>query len=204
MSEFTEEDYGVAEFAKGSGGRHGVRLSTGWWIELLVADGAAGPFSDRDMASRPDWEPVFPSAADKDRCIARLKRKIVEMESVSESREREIRALKERVAELEERADVDPAPTTLDDMRAAWENAEVARECNKGDVMIYRRGLDRYGVYPAQSSRPVDWGTRILSRGPRREPWQDIADVLMEDRLAFEEDVEGIAKRLYERGVRIV
>lgn len=204
MSEFTAEDYGVAEFARGSGGRRGVRTRAGWWIERLVADGAAGPFDDRDMASRPDWEPVSTSAADNDGRVTRLKRKIVELEDTNTKRKREIQALKDRVAELEEQAPVGPVPTTLDDMKAAWENAEVARECNKGDVMIYRRGLDRYGVYPAQSGRPVDWGTRILSRGPKREPWQDIADVLMEDRLAFEEDAGGIAKRLYERGVRVV
>ena len=39
-------------------------------------------------------------------------------------------------------------------------------------------------------------------RAPR-EPWQDLADILLEDRMVFEDDVEGIVKRLHERGVRV-
>ena len=98
---------------------------------------------------------------------------------------------------------VESGRLSLARLEAAWEAAEEADECREGDVLIIRDDEDNYLVRRMGDRYDLDSTARILSRAPQREPWQDLADVLLEDGLAFEEDVEGIVKRLHERGVRV-
>ena len=68
---------------------------------------------------------------------------------------------------------------TLDALEAAWEAAERATECRKGDVLISKswKGGDNFRVHSARSAKDLPPGLRILSRAPR-EPWADLADSL--------------------------
>ena len=97
------------------------------------------------------------------------------------------------------------APLTLDALEAAWEAAEEADECRKGDVLIRQDDYEVYGdsagyaVYPATVDGPLALA-RILSRAPR-EPWADLADVLRAH--TGEPEPDEAAQMLYEYGVRV-
>ena len=68
---------------------------------------------------------------------------------------------------------------SLDGLAAAWEAAEEADECRKGDVLIRKLDRDDYNVYRADAeSHELSADTRILSRAPKREPWADLADII--------------------------
>ena len=89
---------------------------------------------------------------------------------------------------------------SLGGLDAAWEAAEEADECRKGDVLIRRDDYGGYNVYPAASSGAI-WTARILSRAPGPEPWQDLADVIGEH--TYEPDPKWLAQALYRGGVRV-
>ena len=95
------------------------------------------------------------------------------------------------------------APVSLDVLRTAWENAEQADECRKGDVLIWADGLGGYHVHPSEADRPLI-ASRILLRAPQREPWQDLADVL--ERVwpsgINGANNEGVARVLHIEGLR--
>lgn len=97
-------------------------------------------------------------------------------------------------------------PITLDTLQAAWEGAEQG-EVAEGDVLIRRSG-ENFTVWVAGGG----WSTEALSRSghtrilhrapkPKREPWQDLADVLRAH--TGEPEPEETAKMLHERGVRV-
>lgn len=97
------------------------------------------------------------------------------------------------------------ARITLDGLEAAWEAAEEAAECRKGDVLIRQSEHAGYAVYPAAFDGPLLF-SRILSRAPKREPWEDLADVLGDFAIHDHDGKEYpdvLAQRLYERGVRV-
>ena len=74
-----------------------------------------------------------------------------------------------------------PDPYTPAALEVAWENAEQADKCRKGDVLIMRPFPDEVGfkISSARSRGRLNSGvSRILSRAPQREPWQDLADSL--------------------------
>ena len=94
---------------------------------------------------------------------------------------------------------------TLDGLEAAWEAAEQADTCNAGDVLIARYAPEgSFEIGPAKSRGRVNSGvTRILSRAPKREPWEDLADVLrgtVWERLSG--DVDGLAAAVHAAGWR--
>lgn len=66
------------------------------------------------------------------------------------------------------------APLSLKDLRVAWDAAEQADECQKGDVLILETS-GGFNVYTAMGDGPLVHA-RILSRAPR-EPRADLADV---------------------------
>lgn len=93
---------------------------------------------------------------------------------------------KTKNAELHEEIDrlerIIQAPLSLKDLQVAWEAAEVPTEnspIREGDVVVFRHG-GGFAVEPADRilSGQTHGRERILSRAPRREPWQDLADSL--------------------------
>ena len=97
-------------------------------------------------------------------------------------------------------------PITLDALRDAWETAEVADECNEGDILIRLHpeiSTQLAQVWRSEMTAPMGNLTRILHRAPKpkREPWQDLADVLRAH--TGEPDPDETAKMLHERGVRV-
>ena len=95
-----------------------------------------------------------------------------------------------------------PDPYSLDALEVAWENAEKADKCHEGDVLITRQPLDGgFKITPAKSSGRLNSEvTRILSRAPQREPWQDLADDLRAH--TGEPDPDETARMLHEQGWR--
>ena len=67
-------------------------------------------------------------------------------------------------------------PLLLKGLEAAWEAAEQATECRKGDVLIVPGGWGGYTIWEAARDSQLRVA-RILSRAAR-EPWQDLADSL--------------------------
>ena len=90
-------------------------------------------------------------------------------------------------------------PLLLKGLEAAWEAAEQAPECRKGDVLIVPGSWGGYTIWEAARDSQLR-AARILSRAPKREPWADLADVLAD---MGHLSPTGHAKALYERGVRV-
>lgn len=108
--------------------------------------------------------------------------------------------LREEVDRLER---IIQAPLSVKDLEVAWEAAEEATGCRKGDVLIVRDALDVFTVWVAPGRNRVDADTRILSRAPKREPWADLANALrgtVWERLSG--DVDGLAAAVHAAGWR--
>lgn len=96
-----------------------------------------------------------------------------------------------------------PDPYTPAALEVAWENAEQSGICDAGDVLITRLLNEAGGfkIAPARSrGRIYSEVTRILSRAPQREPWQDLADDLRAH--TGEPDPDETARMLHEQGWR--
>ena len=92
-------------------------------------------------------------------------------------------------------------PLLLKGLEAAWEAAEQAPECRKGDVLIVPGSWGGYTIWEAARDSQLRVA-RILSRAPR-EPWADLADALrgtVWERLAG--DVDGLAAAVHAAGWR--
>ena len=177
MSEYTAEDFKNAKFAEHRYGAKAVRWGMNYRVPWHTVIGDR--FSDEQMAES-GWRPVV-EVEDPEAIVALIGRQAT------------------RIRELE--GEREPAPLTLDTLREAWENAERSEDCQEGDVLIVPGGWGGYTIWTAERGTQLR-AARVLSRAPR-EPWQDLADILLEDRMVFEDDVEGIVKRLHERGVRV-
>ena len=59
-------------------------------------------------------------------------------------------------------------PLLLKGLEAAWENAEQAPECRKGDVLIVPGSWGGYTIWEARRDAPLR-AARILSRAPKLE-----------------------------------
>ena len=93
-------------------------------------------------------------------------------------------------------------PLLLKGLEAAWEAAEQAPECRKGDVLIVPGSWGGYTIWEAARDSQLRVA-RILSRAPR-EPWADLADLLRAwDAEPADADADGMAKWFHERGVRV-
>ena len=95
-------------------------------------------------------------------------------------------------------------PLLLKGLEAAWENAEQAPKCRKGDVLIVPGSWGGYTIWEAKRDSRLR-AARVLSRAPR-EPWADLADVLGDFAIHDHDGKEYpdvLAQRLYERGVRV-
>ena len=92
-------------------------------------------------------------------------------------------------------------PISFDALEDAWENAEQADSCRKGDMLIWKDSSGGYGVHPAVIDGPL-LHARILSRAPKREPWADLADDLAEVLDADARRSEELARDLHNGGWR--
>ena len=90
-------------------------------------------------------------------------------------------------------------PLLLKGLEAAWEAAEQATECRKGDVLIVPGSWGGYTIWEAARDSRLR-AARILSRAPR-EPWADLADALRAH--TGEPDPDETARALHNAGVRV-
>ena len=105
---------------------------------------------------------------------------------------------------------VEPGRLSLARLEAAWEAAEAPTDENpirEGDVVIYTSacgtGLTVHKAAAGQFGRETHGYVRILSRAPKREPWEDLADALrgtVWERLSG--DVDGLAAAVHAAGWR--
>ena len=96
-------------------------------------------------------------------------------------------------------------PLLLKGLEAAWENAEQAPKCRKGDVLIVPGSWGGYTIWEAKRDSQLR-AARILSRAPKREPWADLGDKLAVEMPGIEDEprLEALAKALYcVHGVRV-
>lgn len=96
-------------------------------------------------------------------------------------------------------------PEPMDYLQYQWDYAEVPTEDNpirKGDTLIRKDDDASIDVWECQTGyHPAVGDTRVLRRAPRREPWEDLADVLGD---MGHLSPTGHAKALHDRGVRVV
>ena len=129
-------------------------------------------------------------------------------EYTSEDLRRDLALTREELAYLREENDrlerVLQDPLLLKGLEAAWESAEQAPKCRKGDVLIVPGSWGGYTIWEAKRDSQLR-AARILSRAPR-EPWQDLADVLGTNNgelIGEHHTITEVAKALHERGVRV-
>lgn len=201
MIVYTAEDFAQANLATrgefGVARRADPRLTHQWH----GYGGRQGRFSDEEMAAD-GWEPVVETAA-HDRVVTLLDTKKTHERAIAGLRH-DLALAREELVDLRvendrlERALRDPL--LMEALEVAWEAAERADECRKGDVLIIRDDEDNYLVRRMDSQSRLAGTARILSRAPKREPWADLADVLAD---MGHLSPTGHAKALYERGVRV-
>ena len=202
MIVYTAEDFAQANLA--TKGRFDVARRTDPSLahQWHVYGNRQGYFSDEEMAAD-GWVPVVESrikehtprdAQDKaGRNRQRLVDHIADQDRVIRRRNDEITALRLELADAQ-------APLSLDSLAAAWEAAGQADECREGDVLIIRDDEDNYLVRRMDDRSDLDSTARILSRAPKREPWQDLADELDDTPSCIAN--EALAQRLHAQGWR--
>lgn len=206
---YTAEDFARATLA--TKGEHGVarRTDPRGPHQWHVCGAGYGWFTDEEMAAC-GWEPVVESRVtehtlrDSQENAARKREKLVDhiadQDRVIRRRNDEIAALRERVRVAES------GRLSLDRLEAAWETAETidSTGIREGDLCIERCAERHFEVFRADADVTVWHDTiRILSRAPKREPWQDLADALrgtVWERLSG--DVDGLAAAVHAAGWR--
>ena len=97
------------------------------------------------------------------------------------------------------------APLTLDTLREAWESAIGFTTVHVGDTIIQRdTGGESFSVYVADRGYPrPPLDIRVLRRAPKPEPWQALADVMIEADLSAALSIPELAEALHQSGVRV-
>lgn len=213
MSKYRAEKFAQATFARHWDGATARRARNGVWDS-----GTSGRRrTDTEMA-RDGWVPVVEATevmqhrqidaeAHLDQ-IERLSKRASAAEDQIESQRLVIEELREENDRLER---ILQTPLSLKDLQVAWEAAEEATDdapIREGDVVIYTSacgtGVTVHKAAVGQFGRETHGYVRILSRAPKREPWQDLADVLRAwDAEPADADADGMAKWFHERGVRV-
>ena len=189
MSDYTAADFAQAMFARHGGGGRAARFDGDKWPWRASPADAIPWLSDEEMA-RDGWVPI-----------------VEDSETIRDLRHDLALARKERERFAHDLRRLYGQPKgdnaiTLDALEAAWEAAEQASECRKGDVLIMQDPAEGYSVWRTGDADYLSSGTRILSRAPR-EPWQDLADALrgtVWERLSG--DVDGLAEAVHAAGWR--
>ena len=232
MTEYTADDFAKAMFAEhpdpdAVDARYAARMNRDPEYPWLL-DGVPGN-GDEHMA-RDGWVPVVESRVtehtlrDSQEKAEKKRQKLLDhiasLEAIIRRRNDQIERQEDQIAKLTDERDaygrtVDglrdelrekAVPLSLDALEAAWENAERADECRKGDVLIARK-TDDYRVYVATIDDGLFSETvRILSRAPRREPqrepWADLDDAIASSGVADGISAEDLAVKLHEQGWR--
>ena len=192
MGGFTSEDFARARFAEHESGT--ATAARNGYKEVWVFNNGFPSKSDAEMAAG-GWVPVRVANGRRDRDT--YIDHIADQDRVIRRRNDEIAALRRELRDAQ-------APLSLDALAAAWEAAEQADECREGDVLIIRDDEDNYLVRRMDDRSRLDSTARILSRAPKREPWQDLADVLQSESVVFDsEDASIAARALHNAGVRV-
>lgn len=218
MGKYSAEDFARANLA--TWGDCGVarRADPSGTDPWHAYDAGQGWFSDEEMAEQ-GWVPVVESRATEDALcdvrgnarekVQRLVDHIAEQDRVIRRRNDEIKELRVRCASLEDdyaRLLEERPLLSLDSLATEWEAAEVPTDENpirKGDVAIEKISASAYAVMtPPTICALVGRELRVLSRAPKREPWQDLADDLDREKTLGVELAEDIAQSLYDRGWR--
>ena len=229
MTEFAAEDFAQATFARHEEGGVAARLGeagipwrlssgvmrtdagmahNGW--EPVMELGQSVEESIRDLrVSRDTQNAVIASYREREdrlradvrgqaTLIGELRERLQAADDVKDMLRATVDDLREKVKQLEA---TQRSPLSLADLEAAWEAAEVADECREGDVLIMQDPVEGYSVWQMGDADYLSRSTRILSRAPQREPWQDLADVLASyPQTGTKAD---LAKALYAAGVRV-
>lgn len=101
------------------------------------------------------------------------------------------------------------APLSMKDLRVAWEAAEAPTDgepIRAGDVVIEKISTSAYAVMtPPPTCGLAGREFRVLSRAPKREPHENLADAIREvwPSAYAEIDIGSLAYALHERGVRV-
>ena len=197
MIVYTAEDFAQANLA--TKGRFDVARRTDPSLahQWHVYGGRQGYFSDEEMAAD-GWVPVGTKKA--------LERAIKELRY-------DLKVALAAVADLGDENDrlerILQAPLSLKDLGVAWEAAEVPTDdapIREGDVVIYTSacgtGVTVHKAAVGQFGRETHGYVRVLSRAPKREPWQDLADVFKTWDYPVRGYEEELAKWVYAKGVR--
>ena len=187
MSDYTAADFAQAMFARHGGGGRAARFDGDKWPWRASPADAIPWLSDEEMA-RDGWVPI-----------------VEDSETIRDLRHDLALARKERERFAHDLRRLYGQPKgdnaiTLDALEAAWEAAEQADECRKGDVLIVPGSWGGYTIWTAERGTQLR-AARILSRPPKREPWQYLADLLGHDVSA--KQAEQMARRLHMVGVRV-
>lgn len=221
---YSAEDFKNARFAFDPRGRLAMRdLSPDhhpWTTSEREAYVAA---SDDDLAAS-GWYPVHEhdqSAAETIadvRALATMRQDIIDiqrerLDDIVEKHELELReAMEARAAELARERDIAPDLVTVDVLRARWESADIPDEddpIREGDEYIasasrsFETDLPFVVGIAGKDGAVTGWSPRILSRAPRREPWQGLADVMRGLPGVDGRYGEEIARKMHAAGVRV-
>lgn len=165
MTTYTAEDFANAGFARHPDGRIAARLDERYTRPWSI--GEDDWLTDVAMALN-GWVPVR-EAGENDGRVERLKRHQTEVDTVTIGRQnRRIQELEAQVKTLSAQAAAQP--TTLDALRDAWGTAEVADECNEGDILIRLHPeipTALVQVWRSEMTVPMGSLTRILHRAPK-------------------------------------
>ena len=200
MSKYTAEDFAQADLA--TRGDYGVArradpTETDPWH--IYGDGQ-GWFSDEEMAAD-GWVPVVEATEAHPDQVERLSKRLAAAGDQIESQRLALEDLREENYRLER---ILQTPLSLKDLQVAWEEAEQATECRKGDLLIVPSSWGGYAIWEAARDSQLR-AARVLSRAPKRKPWADLADVLGDFAIHDHDGKEYpdvLAQRLHERGVR--
>ena len=215
MSEnYSAEDFAQANLATRGAGELARRADPEGWLQWLCSDGDNGEWWRGDAGMADDgWVPVLVESRvtehtlrDPQEKAARKRERLVDhiadQDRVIRRRNDEITALRMELADAQ-------APLSLDTLAAAWEAAEVPTAdapIREGDVVIEKISASAYAVMsPPPTCGLAGREFRILSRAPKREPHENLADAIREVwPSAYDEiDIGSLAYALHERGVGV-
>lgn len=233
VSEYTAEDFARANLATRGTGELARRADPEGWLQWLCSDGDNGEWWRGDESMAADgWVPVLVESRitehtlrDSQEKAERKRQKLVDhIEDLNAAMRRKneriklqnakLAAAEARIKELRREnrrldAEADGA-ISLDGLRAAWEAAEVPTGENpirEGDVVIYRHDGGQWAVREVEPHEhdDDDWSctVRVLSRAPKRAPWQDLADAFKTWDYPVRGYEEELAKWVYANGVRV-
>ena len=212
---YTAEDFARATLA--TKGEHGVARRTypRGPHQWHVYGAGYGWFSDEEMAAD-GWTPVVEATEvmqnrqiDAEAHLEQIERLSKRVAAAGDRIDRQLLALDDLREENYRLERILQTPLSLKDLQVAWEEAEVPTDgapIRAGDVVIEKITVGAYAVMsPPPTCGLVGREFRVLSRAPKREPHENLADAIREvwPSAYAEIDIGSLAYALHERGVGI-